>query len=133
MVWEGRSREAPPYPDSICRNAGRRKVRVAFFIVPILVVSLEPQLTRFLEGAAFVPGDRVSEAKGDPIDSAVLFSSGGGASCVPRHGIQKFRIVVCEQTGMSAPPCQALVRRINASWFDGLSLPPGGIDGDRKR
>ena len=69
-------------------------------------VALEPPLTRFLEGAAFIAGDRVSESKGDPIDSAVLFPVGETAASfgVPGHRIPRFRFDVCEQTGMSAPP-----------------------------
>ena len=56
-------------------NADRRRACAAL-VEPILVVALEALLTRCLEGAAFVPGDRVSEAKGDPIDSALLFPVG---------------------------------------------------------
>ena len=43
-------------------------------------VALEPQLTRFLEGAAFIAGDRASDR------------------------IPRVRFDVYEQTGMSAPP-----------------------------
>ncbi len=77
-------------------------------------MSLEPKLTRCLKGAVFVPGDRVSEAKRDPIDSAVLLPVRETAASrgVPGHRILRFRFDLCEQTGMSAPPFQALVRGI---------------------
>ena len=77
-------------------------------------MALEPQLTRFLEGTAFVPGDRVSQAKGDPIDSAVLLPGVKTAVSfgVPGHSILRFRFSVYEQTKMSAPPFQAFVRSI---------------------
>ena len=56
-------------------------------------MSLEPQLTRFLEGAAFVPGDRVSEAKGDPIDSAVLFPAAAARLARPDTGFRSFGLL----------------------------------------
>ena len=90
---------------------------VVFFplrVSPRFGVALEPALTRILKGAAFVPGDRVSEAKGNPIDSAVLFPVGETAASrgVPGHRIPRFRFDVSEQTRMSAPPFQAFVRGI---------------------
>ena len=77
-------------------------------------MALEPALTRILKGAAFVPGDRVGQTKGDPIDSAVLFPVGETAASrgVPGHRIPGFRFDVSEQTRMSAPPFQAFVRGI---------------------
>ena len=43
-------------------------------------VDLSHSFKRFLEGAAFAPGDRVSQSKGDPIDSAVLLPVGETAA-----------------------------------------------------
>ena len=77
-------------------------------------MALEPALRRFLKGAAFVLGDRVSEARGDPIDRAVLFPVGETAARrgVPRHRIPGYWFDGYEQTGMSAPPFQVFVRGI---------------------
>ena len=55
----------------------RQKKGVPLGVCPRFGVALVPQLTPFLEGEALVPGDGVSEAKGDPIDSAVLIPVGG--------------------------------------------------------
>ena len=49
-------------------------------VCPRFGVVLEPQLTRFLKGATFVPGDRVGQTKGDPIDSTVPIPVGEMAS-----------------------------------------------------
>ena len=67
-----------------------------------------------LKGAAFVLGNRVSQAKGDPIDSAVPIPVEETAArrSVPGHRIPGYRFDGYEQTRMSAPPFQASVRGI---------------------
>ena len=53
-------------------------------------------------------GDRISQAKGDPIDNVVLFPVGetDASRGVLGHRILRLRFDLCEQTRMSAPPFQ---------------------------
>ena len=64
-----------------------------------------------------------SRAKGDTIDSAVLFPVGETAASrgLPGHRILRFGFDVCEQTRMSAPPFEAFDRGI------ALAHRPSGI------
>ena len=68
-------------------------------------------------------GRSTSKAKGDSIDSAVLFPVGETAASrgVPGHRILRFGFDVCEQTRMSAPPFEAFDRGI------ALAHRPSGI------